>query len=728
MDIILLFLPLSIILFLCFFSLLVIRKDPRAEVNLVFLFLIFSSILWILFNFLIDISGSTEHALFLSRLTIIGPALWAPLVLYFSLIFPRVRRKISKLKIVVMFVPALIVLCLTPTKYNVIRVWYGPRGIDFQPGVLYIVLVFYLIFYFIATIRNFVSSYLSERGIKRMQILYVLGGFFLTLILGIVMNAILPILGYGQLVSVGPSLSLIFFSSFTTYAIIRHRFLDIRVIVKKGTVYLLSLLVAVGTAIAGTYGIARVAGAPIDARLLVGGALMSALALLSFSPAKRAFEKIANKYLFVSLYDYQETVKSLGQQLTWTIDLTKIIDTIIKSTADVMKLDKAGVLLRDEASGVYQIQKIVGFKEENGISLVKDNFLTEYLQKTGKSLVHEELRLQIRDAANSELRQRLSNLRDNMKKIEAAICLPLFREAEIQGLIVLGNKISKDAYSSQDIELLETLASQASVAIENGRLYDQVQDLTQHLQEKVDEQTKHLKKLFEVKTEFLHIVSHQLRTPLTALRGLLSMWSEGAFESYSPEEKQKVKQRISISCERLNNITNDMLDTLGLEEGYAKFILEPLDTAEIIDETVNFLKPNFDKKGLFLEFKKPEKSLPHVLGDKQYLPQSFQNLIDNAEKYTPKGGLTITLSQPDSNHIQISFKDTGIGVILQEKEHLFKDKFFRGERADKINTAGSGLGLYIVKNIIDGHHGTVGIKSAGPNQGTEFIVSLPVAK
>jgi len=513
-----------------------------------------------------------------------------------------------------------------------------------------------------------------------------------------------------------------------TYAIIKHRLMDIRLVIRQGTVYLLIFAIVAGAVMAIMAGFIKVTGEQVSQILISVSILALLAALLVFDFIRRWLEKIANKYLFVSLYNYQETVKSLGQQLTRTIDLTKIIDTIIKSTADVMKLDKAGVLLRDESSGVYQIQKIVGFKEENGISLVKDNFLTEYLQKTGKSLVHEELRLQIRDAANSELRQRLSNLRDNMKKIEAAICLPLFREAEIQGLIVLGNKISKDAYSSQDIELLETLASQASVAIENGRLYDQVQDLTQHLQEKVDEQTKHLKKLFEVKTEFLHIVSHQLRTPLTALRGLLSMWSEGAFESYSPEEKQKVKQRISISCERLNNITNDMLDTLDLEEGYAKFILEPLDTAEIIDETVNFLKPNFDKKGLFLEFKKPEKSLPHVLGDKQYLPQSFQNLIDNAEKYTPKGGLTITLSQPDSNHIQISFKDTGIGVILQEKEHLFKDKFFRGERADKINTAGSGLGLYIVKNIIDGHHGTVGIKSAGPNQGTEFIVSLPVAK
>ena len=183
-----------------------------------------------------------------------------------------------------------------------------------------------------------------------------------------------------------------------------------------------------------------------------------------------------------------------------------------------------------------------------------------------------------------------------------------------------------------------------------------------------------------------------------------------------------------MSCERLNNITNDMLDTLDLEEGYAKFKLEPLDLEAMINEIVEFLKPNYDNKGLDLKVVKPVEPLPKILADKQYLPQAWQNLVDNAEKYTFKGGLTISFSQPDKEHLRISFRDTGIGVVSEEKAHLFKDKFFRGERADKINTAGSGLGLFIVNNIIEGHNGTIEMKSEGPDKGTEFVVTLPVAK
>ncbi|PIZ70907.1 MAG: hypothetical protein COY09_01900 [Candidatus Portnoybacteria bacterium CG_4_10_14_0_2_um_filter_39_11] len=709
-------------------GLLAYFKNRQNATNKIFAILAFWIVAFIASNFWENESTSIAVASLSLRLDFFSAAFMVYFWLVFCINFPRPIEYLNKAKQIMIALPAMIFALLSFTPWLIHDIRFGERGIDFDFGYLYPFYVVYIVGYMlICSCGILILKYRKAHGLEKTQILYVLLGLSVSATIGIAFNLFLQRALPIELFRIG-IYGIVFFVGSTAYAIVKYRLMDVRMVIKKGTVYLLSFALVVALAVVGVTAFVRMTGELISRQLVIVSILVLILSLFVFNFVRSGLEKIANKYLFVSLYNYQEAIRSLGQQLTRTIDLTKIIDTIIKSTADVMKLDKAGVLLRDEASGVYQIQKIVGFKEENGISFVKDNFLTEYLQKTGKPLVHEELRLQIRDAANSELRQRLSNLRDNMKKIEAAICLPLFREAEIQGLIVLGNKISKDAYSSQDIELLETLASQASVAIENGRLYDQVQDLTQHLQEKVDEQTKHLKKLFEVKTEFLHIVSHQLRTPLTALRGLLSMWSEGAFESYSPEEKQKVKQRISISCERLNNITNDMLDTLDLEEGYAKFILEPLDTAEIIDETVNFLKPNFDKKGLFLEFKKPEKSLPHVLGDKQYLPQSFQNLIDNAEKYTPKGGLTITLSQPDSNHIQISFKDTGIGVILQEKEHLFKDKFFRGERADKINTAGSGLGLYIVKNIIDGHHGTVGIKSAGPNQGTEFIVSLPVAK
>lgn len=236
---------------------------------------------------------------------------------------------------------------------------------------------------------------------------------------------------------------------------------------------------------------------------------------------------------------------------------------------------------------------------------------------------------------------------------------------------------------------------------------------------------KKLEDLVTMKNNFLRIVSHQLRTPLTVVRGLISMWNEGDFDSYPPEKMIEVKKKIVGSAERLNNIVDDM--TTAMEtEGCIRLNLGEVDVAELLEKSIETVKGNYEKKNLYLKYEKPSANLPKIEADERYVSSAFMNLIDNAEKYTEKGGLEIKVTHNDKN-IKVTFTDTGVGVAKEDKENLFK-KFSRGKKSSLINPNGSGLGLFIAKQIIKQHGGDIVIKSKGEGRGTTFEITLPIGK
>jgi len=277
-------------------------------------------------------------------------------------------------------------------------------------------------------------------------------------------------------------------------------------------------------------------------------------------------------------------------------------------------------------------------------------------------------------------------------------------EEKIVGMIVLGNKVSGDPYSEQDIDLLTNLSNQASIALQNAKLYDQVQDLSQNLQEKVDFQTKELREAYEelqklnrAKSEFISIASHQLRTPLTAIKGYISMMIE---ESYGkpPEKMRKPLENIYLSNERLIKLVNDLLSVSRIESGRIKIKLEKVSIDEIIVSLIEELKGLAREKDLYLKFEKPEKPLPEISVDEERIRQVILNLIENAIRYTNKGSITISAKKSDSK-IQISIKDTGEGISKEEIPYLF-ESFSRGSAGTRFWTEGAGLGLYVAKKFV----------------------------
>lgn len=233
-----------------------------------------------------------------------------------------------------------------------------------------------------------------------------------------------------------------------------------------------------------------------------------------------------------------------------------------------------------------------------------------------------------------------------------------------------------------------------------------------------------LKELDQMKTDFISIASHQLRTPLTAIKGYSSMILEGTYGDTSVKTKGAV-DKIFQSAQRLIYIVNDLLDISRIEQGKFTLTLEDVKAADVLKDVVEELKPNAQKNNLDLSFVVAvDDAEIKIKADFGKIRQVFSNLIDNAIKYTPSGFVKVEFKS-DGNNALISISDSGVGMSDVTIKNLFQ-KFSRAKGIAKMHTDGSGLGLYVAKQIIDAHHGRVWAESDGENKGSQFYVELPM--
>jgi len=230
----------------------------------------------------------------------------------------------------------------------------------------------------------------------------------------------------------------------------------------------------------------------------------------------------------------------------------------------------------------------------------------------------------------------------------------------------------------------------------------------------------------KLKTEFVTISAHQLRTPLSAIKWTIRMLLDGDVGKLTDEQTEFLKKAYQ-SNERMVNLVNDLLNVTRIEEGRYLYNPEELDMIELIEKTIIPLKEIAERKNLKFEFLKPKEKEIKVRVDKEKISLAISNLVDNAINYTKEGKISIQFEY-DSKDKQVKFsvKDTGIGISEEQQKRLFS-KFFRGINAIKAETEGTGLGLFIAKNIIEAHGGRIWFESE-EGKGTTFYFTLPLKK
>ncbi|MCK4592691.1 HAMP domain-containing histidine kinase [Candidatus Parcubacteria bacterium] len=234
-----------------------------------------------------------------------------------------------------------------------------------------------------------------------------------------------------------------------------------------------------------------------------------------------------------------------------------------------------------------------------------------------------------------------------------------------------------------------------------------------------------IKEVDQMKDEFISIASHELRTPLTAIKGYLSLILEGTYGKIENKEMKEGINKAIISSKRLEALVEDLLNVSRIEQKRLDVKNEEVELEPIIQEIISQLKIPADEKKLLLEYKKPKEKLPLVLADPERLKQALINLIGNSIKYTEKGSIKIT-TKIENDKLEIKIADTGIGMSAEEQKHLF-EKFHRVQNEKTAKIIGTGLGLWITKQIIELMNGKIYLESM-KEVGTQVTIKLKLAK
>lgn len=300
-----------------------------------------------------------------------------------------------------------------------------------------------------------------------------------------------------------------------------------------------------------------------------------------------------------------------------------------------------------------------------------------------------------------------------------SMVLPLRFGKQTLGLLSLSTSRPFENASEFEHESLNGIVGLVSLALYKSKLYADLQRTSAEL---VSANIQ-LKNLDKAKSEFLSIASHQLYTPLTALRGYISMLKEGDYGKVD-EKQEPILDILDKSSTRLIELIKNLLDISRIESGRLELNLESTDLVEMAETLVADLLPNAMNKGLALEFHKPKEPLPHAVVDAQRIRQVMLNFVDNSIKYTPQGRVDVYIEQAGEK-IKFYVTDTGNGLETNDIDQLFH-KFIRVGGAARFHTEGTGLGLYVAKQIVHEHHGEVFAHSEGLKKGSTFTMEVPI--
>lgn len=580
-------------------------------------------------------------------------------------------------------------------------------------AVNYIVFAtFFSVFFLVVMWFGYVAWRKSDT-IRRKQVAIYMTGLLVSSIPGFVVDLLLPALGDYRYVWVGP-VAIILFLFAIMYSIVKYRLMDVKTAVARSVSYMLLLIALAVVYIISAYVISIVIfqrTLTIDSRLNFMNMVLAILLAFLYQPIKRFFNKLTDRVFYYGEYDADTFAREISKILTYTADLQLLTRRVGNYIASSLKAEKVAFCIPEK--GIY------GRTGRRRLSVVEEDVrrIMDYYYKYC-SFPEVILANQVKDP---ELKKLLDIHRTK-------IVIPLLHQNQETGILFLGEHKSL-GYSSRDIEMLESIAGELAVSIRNSLSMEEINELNKSLQRRIDEATKELRfsnrqlqRLDEAKNEFISMASHQLRTPLTSIKGYLDMMLEGDLGKISPTQRAVLREAFS-SSERMVRLINDFLNVSRLQTGKFTIDKQSVDIAQILRDEVSLLKVVADQRSVEMVLK-IDKKIPSLAVDSEKIRQVMLNMIDNAIYYSnPHKKVVITLKS-SGKMIEFSVKDSGIGVPKSEQANLF-GKFFRGTNAKKRRPDGTGVGLFLAKKVILSHDGEM-IFESEEGKGSTFGFRLPV--
>ena len=697
-------------------GLFVLLRDPRSATMRLFFFFITAMNIWALFNY----ASSRNDSLLTTRLVLFFAVTFAYCFFLFAHTFPS-RRLILRRRLLVasgLWSAFVMAATLSPLVFKSLQppVSGGLGQPVVGPGIGLFGLT--VLFYDGGGLVLLARKYLKAASLEKKQrgdLLLGFGTMKITIIaLGFIFPAVLKNTEFIPYVS-----ALMFpFVAFTAYSIVRHHLLDIRWLVARSVAYILSLGFVgfvFGLLVFAISSLASATGFSHRSEQIFNLASMLALALI-YPFIKRFFDRLTNRYFYQDSYDAQAFLNELNRVLVSSIELEVI-------------LNKSARLIEENLKPAYARFEVVDNKREGAHELDagKDQSLSQFkvIGHIPDGLRHRRIII-ADDLPRSDSAYRAELSKDNIAVIVRL--LGHSRHDPVSAYLVLGPKKSGNIYNKSDVRMLEIISNEIIIAIQNALRFEEIKRFNVTLQDKVDEATKQLrhanhrlKELDQTKDEFISMASHQLRTPLTTIKGYLSMVLEGDVGPVTKDERKMIQQAFD-SAEKMVFLIADLLNVSRLQSG--KFVIEnkPTDLAKMVESEVTLLKDTAEHHQLKLTLKKPDK-FPMLNLDETKIRQVIMNFLDNAIYYTPAGGsIEVELGLTDST-VTYTVTDTGLGVPKAEQHHLFS-KFYRAGNARKMRPDGTGLGLFMAKKVIVAQGGSIIFKSE-EGKGSVFGFSFP---
>lgn len=520
-----------------------------------------------------------------------------------------------------------------------------------------------------------------------------------------------------------------------TYAASSHRIVDVRT--SSQSIFTFTLITTLSVL-------------PLTAVILVVQSLTKnptvyvivvALSLLLYAPLRRSVEKMFHKLLVGEGIDTRQVIRHYSQEIYQILDVQQLSHVIISTLNELFAFKRGALLLVSQVENGYEIEPIpaLGTISRQKQLLPLNCLFIKSLSQPHSALLQYEIDFS-RDYAGIN-----TAVREWLAEMAMDVYVPVNAGSSLEGLIAIGPKTSGVPYQPGELDLMQILADQTVVALQNARLYSELGQQNEKIRRlNVDliSQNERLEIMDRVKSDFITIASHELRTPLTQVKGytdiLQSMNEEAAL---SQKQTREIMGHISRASDRLDILITAMLDASQLDtDGFRLVFMETRLEMIIRIATEPLLAALADRHITFNPL--GLKEIPPIYADSKRLVQAFTNLIGNAIKYTPDYG-TISLQAdlvPGQNeneeYVEVVLEDQGIGIDPKYHDLIF-EKFFRvgdpqlhSTGSTKFKGAGPGLGLPIAKGVIEGHGGRIWVESAGEDEqrmpGSRFHIILPL--
>ncbi len=629
-------------------------------------------------------------------------------IFLFSLIFPE-NRKISRRNIILIFSPVLIlgIASFTDLMIQSVSVHKGYITGTFGPFMQ-----IYQIFaplYIFSALFMLLKKYRRGDGLQKLQLKYTLIGVALFIGPAVTTNVILPLwFNIYSLNAVGPLFS-IFMVSFITYAIVRHRLLDLRVVIQRGLIYTLLFIVIVGFYLALVsilgYGFQQVTNATI----LFSAGITTIMGIFTVPAIDRYFRSTTDHIFFKDKYNYSEVIEELGEILNKNLATKEIINKVSETLQSVFKVESVGfVLLPDNT--LYSTRS-----EEQKREDYYSASIIEMLRDKNDVVVHSEIPHIIQEEYMSPKQEHvLQTLYRYGDKKNVEITVPIVFEGALKGALTMSKKLSGDLYTNEDVRLLKTFSYQAGAALEKAYLYEKVQEGARELEHRVEERTKEIQQLQEDSKRTMVEISHGLQTPLTVVRGEL----EFLRNQMPANHKLKAFEK---SIDEISKFIYDLLYLALLETRKDTFKYETINLSAVLNELVSYFDVLAKDKGITLKaYIEPNIT---IKGDEAKIEEMISNLVSNSVKYMRHAGekkIEIELRKKGTVLILI-IRDTGIGIGTKDLPHIF-DRFYRVKGSNQ-KVRGTGLGLAICEKIAEKHNGIITAQSE-LGKGSAFTITF----